>query len=231
MERLLRHFEEEREALTRRLLIMGGLAEEQLRQAVAGVVGRQSAVLDTVLQQDGPINDLQRDIDAHSLTILALHQPVAVDLRMVVGILKVNSDLERVGDLAINIAQRGQEVVRHAPLPQASLVERMGQHAATMLRDALDACARRDATRAAAVLAADENLDRLNRQLSDDLQGVMARQPELVAPALALLLTGRHLERVGDHAANIAEAVVFMVSARDVRHQPPAGPRADASED
>lgn len=222
MERLLRHFEEEREALTRRLLTMGGLAEEQLRQAVAGVVGRQTSVLDAVLQQDGPINDLQREIDAHSLTILALHQPVAVDLRMVVGIIKVNGDLERVGDLAINIAQRGQEVVRHAPLPQTSLVERMGHHAATMLRDALDACVRRDAARAAAVLPVDEELDRLNRQLSEELQGAMARQPEVIAPALALLLTGRHLERVGDHATNIAEAVVFMVSARDVRHQPPS---------
>ena len=143
MERLLRHFEEEREALTRRLLAMGGLAEEQLRQAVAGVINRQAMVLGTVLQQDGPINDLQREIDAHSLTILALHQPVAVDLRAVIGIVKVNSDLERVGDLAINIAQRGHEVVGHPPLPQAPLVERMGRHAATMLRDAVDACVRR----------------------------------------------------------------------------------------
>ena len=223
MERLLRHFEEEREALTRRLLAMGGLAEEQLRQAVAGVINRQTTVLETVLQQDGPINDLQRDIDAHSLTILALHQPVAVDLRAVVGIVKVNSDLERVGDLAINIAQRGLEVVGHPPLPQAPLVERMGHHAATMLRDALDACVRRDATRAASVLAADEDLDRLNAQLFRDLQAEMARGPELIGPALGLLLIGRHLERVGDHATNIAETVVFMVSARDVRHQPPAG--------
>jgi phosphate transport system protein len=223
MERLLRHFEEEREALTHRLLVMGGLAEEQLRQAVAGVVGRHLSVLDTVLQQDGPINDLQREIDAHSLTVLALHQPVAVDLRTVVGIIKVNSDLERVGDLAINIAQRGQQVVRHAPLSQASLVERMGQHAATMLREALDACVRRDASRAAAVLVADDALDALNRQLSDELQGAMARQPDGIEAALALLLIGRHLERVGDHATNIAETVVFMVSARDVRHQPPAG--------
>jgi phosphate transport system protein len=223
MERLLRHFEDERDTLTRRLLTMGGLAEEQLRQAVAGVVGRQASVLDTVLQQDGPINDLQRDIDAHSLTILALHQPVAVDLRMVVGIIKVNSDLERVGDLAINIAQRGQQVLRHAPLTQASLITQMGDHAAMMLREALDACVRRDASRAAAVLAADEELDRLNRQLAEEMQGVMVRVPEAIEPALALLLIGRHLERVGDHATNIAETVVFMVSARDVRHQPPAG--------
>lgn len=223
MERLIRHFEEEREALTRQLLTMGGLAEEQLRQSIAGLVSRQAPLLDAVLEQDGPINTLQREIDAHSLTILALHQPVAVDLRLVVGMIKVNSDLERVGDLAVNIAQRGHVVVRHAPLPQTALVERMGQQAAAMLREALDACVRRDATRAAAVLAADEALDRLNHQLAEELQGVMARQPETIAPALALLLTGRHLERVGDHATNIAETVVFMVSARDVRHQPPSG--------
>jgi phosphate transport system protein len=222
MERLLRHFEDERDTLTRRLLMMGGLAEEQLRQAVAGVVGRQVSMLDAVVQQDGPINDLQREIDAHSLTMLALHQPVAVDLRMVVGFIKVNGDLERVGDLAINIAQQGLLVVGHTPLAQASIIERMGDHAATMLRDALDACVRRDASRAGAVLAADDTLDGLNRQVAEELTGVMRRVPDAIEPALALLLIGRQLERVGDHATNIAETVVFMVSARDVRHLPPA---------
>jgi phosphate transport system protein len=222
MERLLRHFEDERDTLTRRLLMMGGLVEEQLRQAVAGVVGRQSSLLDAVVQRDGPVNDLQREIDAHSLTILALHQPVAVDLRMVVGVIKVNGDLERVGDLAINIAQQGQLVVRHAPLVQTSLIAQMGNHAATMLQNALDACVRLDTSRAAAVLAADDGLDRLNRQVAEELVGVMARGPDAIEPALALLLIGRQLERVGDHATNIAETVVFMVSARDVRHQPPS---------
>jgi phosphate transport system protein len=222
MERVIRHFQEELEALQGRLLEMGGLAEERVRAAVDGLVSRQVAIIDQVLYGDEPINTLHIEVDERCFKLLALHQPMAADLRAIVAAVKINSDLERVGDLAVNIAEAAKRYVTHPPVKKLIDIPRMGDIAQGMLRDALDSFVRRDMTLARRVLNADDQLDGLKTQIFRELLTYMLQDQATVEPALDLILVSRHLERIGDHATNIAEDVIFMVSARDVRHQGPS---------
>jgi len=219
MERV-RHFQEELEALQSRLLEMGGLAEERVRAAVQGLVVRDPAFIDKVLRGDEPINELHIEIDNRCFTLLALHQPMATDLRAIVAAVKINTDLERVGDLAVNIAEAARRYASHPPVKKLIDIPRMGDIAQGMLRDALDAFVRRDTVLAQQVLNQDDVLDALKTQVFRELLTYMLHDPTTVEPALDLILISRHLERIGDHATNIAEDVIFMVSALDVRHQP-----------
>ena len=221
MERPVRHFEEELEALQNRLLEMGGLAEERVRAAVQGLVTRDAALVDQVLRGDEPINRLHIDIDNRCFRLIALHQPMATDLRSIVAAVKINSDLERVGDLAVNIAEASKRYVTHPPVKKLIDIPRMGDISQAMLRDALDSFVKRDTALARAVLNADDELDALKTQVFRELLTYMLQDPSTVEPALDLILISRHLERIGDHATNIAEDVIFMVSALDVRHHQP----------
>ena len=220
MERVVRHFQEELEALKERLLAMGGLAEERVRVAVNGVTDRDGEALHAVMTGDEPINDFHIEIDDRCFKLLALHQPMAADLRAIVAAVKINTDLERVGDLAVNIAEAGKRYVQHPPVKPLIDIPRMGNIAQEMLRDALDAFVRRDVGLAEAVLAKDDDLDGLKTQIFRELLTFMLQDTATIEPALDLILISRHLERIGDHATNVAEDVIFMVSARDVRHQP-----------
>ncbi|MGE0460344.1 MAG: phosphate signaling complex protein PhoU [Vicinamibacterales bacterium] len=220
MERVVRHFQEELETLKQRLLAMGGLAEERTRVAVQGVVDRDHEAIQAVLAGDEPINDLHIEVDDRCFKLLALHQPMAADLRAIVAAVKINTDLERVGDLAVNVAEAGKRYLQHPPVKPLIDIPRMGAIAQVMLRDALDAFVRRDLALAEAVLLKDDELDALKTQIFRELLTYMLQDPSTIEPALDLLLISRHLERIGDHATNIAEDVIFMVSARDVRHQP-----------
>ena len=222
MERAVRHFQEELEGLQARLLEMGGLAEERVRAAVHGLVTRDTALIDKVIHGDEPINELHIEIDNRCFTLLALHQPMATDLRSIVASVKINTDLERVGDLAVNIAEAARRYTNHAPVKKLVDIPQMGDIAQAMLRDALDAFVRRDTRLAHQVLNEDDRLDGLKTQVFRDLLTHMLDDPATVEPALDLILVSRHLERIGDHATNIAEDVIFMVSALDVRHHPPA---------
>jgi phosphate transport system protein len=218
MERAVRHFQEELEALQVRLLEMGGLAEERVRAAIHGLVTRDSGVVEKVLRGDEPINELHIEIDNRCFTLLALHQPMATDLRAIVSAVKINTDLERVGDLAVNIAEAGKRYITHPPVKQLIDIPKMGDLAQTMLRDALDAFVNRDTALAQKVLNEDDRLDALKTQVFRDLLGYMLKDQGTVEPAIDLILVSRHLERIGDHATNVAEDVIFMVSALDVRH-------------
>jgi phosphate transport system protein len=213
-----RHFQEELELLKARLLQMGGLAEEQLRQAVQGLVRRDRDLIARVLTSDDALNALHIEVDNRCFTLLALYQPMAVDLRAIVAAVKINTDLERVGDLAINIAEAAQRYVAHPPVKKLIDIPRMATLAQTMLRDALDAFVRRDTALAQQVLNEDDALDSLKTQIFRELLTYMLADPATIEPALDLILVSRHLERVGDHATNVAEDVIFMVSAKDVRH-------------
>jgi phosphate transport system protein len=217
-ERVVRHFQEELEQLKNRLLEMGGLAEERVRTAVEGLVARDMALIEGVLAGDGPINQLHIEIDNRCFTLLALHQPMAVDLRAIVSAVKINTDLERVGDLAVNIAEAVTRYLQHPPVKELIDIPRMARVAQAMLRDALDAFVRRDTALAETVLNADDELDGLKTQVFRELLTYMLQAPSTIEPALDLILISRHLERIGDHATNIAEDVIFMVSAKDVRH-------------
>jgi phosphate transport system protein len=218
IEHARRHFEEELEQLKIRLLHMGGLAEEQVRLAIKALVDRDAALVAHVFQSDAPINALHIEIDERCFTLLALHQPMAVDLRAIVAAVKINTDLERVGDLAFNIAQAAERYTTHPPVKQLIDVPRMAAVAQAMLRDSLDAFVRRDLALAQYVLSEDDKLDALKTQIFRELLTYMLEDPSTIAPALDLILISRHLERIGDHATNVAEDVIFMVSARDVRH-------------
>jgi phosphate transport system protein len=227
VERVFRHFQEDLDTLKERLLAMGGLAEERVREAVHGVKDRDADAIEAVLTGDEPINDFHMEIDDRCFKLLALHQPMAADLRVIVAAVKINTDLERVGDLAVNIGEAGKRYLQHAPVKPLIDIPRMGDLAQKMLRDSLDAFVRRDMTLAEQVLAADDTLDGLKTQIFRELLTYMLQKPETIEPALDLILISRHLERIGDHATNVAEDVIFMVSARDVRHH--AADRSDAS--
>jgi phosphate transport system protein len=218
VERVVRHFQEELEGLKTRLLEMGGLAEENVRLAVKGLVDRDHELIDRVMVGDEPLNNLHIEIDSRCFTLLALYQPMAADLRTIVAAVKINTDLERVGDLAVNIAEAARRYTTHSPVKKLIDIPRMASIAQTMLRDALDAFVRRDLALAQSVLNEDDRLDTLKTQIFRELLTYMLQDPTTIEPALDLILISRHLERIGDHATNIAEDVIFIVSARDVRH-------------
>ncbi len=222
LERNVRHFQDELDQLKTRLLEMGGLAENRLSSAVRGLVERDRAHLSLVLSGDGAINQLHIEVDDRCFKLLALHQPMAVDLRAIVAAVKINTDLERVGDLAVNIAEAAGRCLRHPPVKQLIDIPRMASIAQQMLRDALDAFVRRDTTLAQHVLNQDDELDSLKTQVFRELLTHMLQDQATIEPALDLVLVSRHLERVGDHATNIAEDVIFMVEAKDVRHHIPS---------
>jgi len=213
-----RHFQADLEQLKARLLEMGGLAEERVRTALDGLINRDSDAVARVLDGDRPINQLHIEIDNRCFTLLALHQPMAVDLRAIVSAVKINTDLERVGDLAVNIAEAVRRYMQHPPVKELIDIPRMAVIAQDMLRDALDAYVRRDTFLAQNVLDRDDELDALKTLVFRELLNHMLRDPGTIEPSLDLILISRHLERIGDHATNVAEDVIFMVSAKDVRH-------------
>jgi phosphate transport system protein len=213
-----RHFAVELEHLKHRLLMMGGLAEERVRHAVKGLVERDANELATVITGDDEINKFHLEVDDRCFKLLALQQPMAGDLRSIVAAVKINSDLERVGDLAVNIAEAGQRCLAHPPVKRLVDIPHMAAHAQSMLRDALDAFVSGDVGVAQRVLDRDDLLDDLKNQVFRELLTYMIADPKTVEPGIDLILIARHLERVGDHATNIAEDVIFIVNARDVRH-------------
>jgi phosphate transport system protein len=221
----VRHFQEELELLKARILAMGGLAEERVHVAVRALVERDADRLDTVLQGDEPINQLHLEIDGRAFTLLALHQPMASDLRVIVSALKINADLERVGDMAVNIAEAAHRYLLLPPVKPLVDLPRMAEIAQGMLRDALDSFVKKDVALAQSVLDRDDLLDDLKDQIFRELITYMLGDPAKIEGSLALILISRHLERIGDHATNIAEDIIFMVSARDVRHWAAVQPR------
>jgi len=229
MERVFRHFQEDLDLLKARLLEMGGLAEERVREAIHGLMDREPAAIEAVLTGDEPINDLHMEVDDRCFKLLALHQPMAADLRVIVAAVKINTDLERVGDLAVNIAEAGKRYLQHPPVKPLIDIPRMADLAQRMLRDSLDAFVRRDQALAESVLAADDILDSLKTEIFRELLTFMLQTPGTIEPSLDLILISRHLERIGDHATNVAEDVIFILSARDVRHHQSDSPRRGGS--
>jgi phosphate transport system protein len=213
-----RHSQEELQRMKQQLLVMGGLAEERVSAAVRALTERDATLAQQVLDGDEPINRLHVEIDSRAFTQLALYQPMATDLRAIVAMLKITTDLERVGDLAVNIAEAGLRYLAHRPVKPLIDLPRMATIAQEMLRHALDAFVRRDVGLAESVLARDDELDQLKTQIFRELLTYMLGNARTIAPSLDLILVSRHLERIGDHATNVAEDVIFMVSARDVRH-------------
>jgi phosphate transport system protein len=213
------HFVEELAELKQALLAMGGKAEERVSLAIQGLVQRDAEMILDAKTGDEALNRAQLEIDDRAFKLLALHQPMAVDLRFIVGSVKINADLERVGDLAVNIAEAAERYIRHPSVKSLIDLPRMAELAQRMLRDALDSFVRQDLALAQLVLGRDDELDALKNQVFRELLGHMLADPRTIEPGLDLILVSRHLERIGDHATNIAEDVIFIFAARDVRHQ------------
>jgi phosphate transport system protein len=222
-QKVVPHFQEELEQLKARLLVMAGEAEERVRAAVRALVERDHTLAEEVLRSDSSINKLHIEIDKRCFKLLALHQPMAGDLRIIVSGVKINSDLERVGDFAVNIAEAALRYIEHAPVKPLIDIPRMADIAQGMLRDALNAYVLQDTALAQDVLDRDDLLDRLKDQVFRELLSFILESPGTTEPALDLILISRHLERVGDHATNIAEEVIFIASGRDVRHHAQEG--------
>ncbi len=212
------HFEAELQALRNQLLRMGGLVEERVHQAVQALVVRREEPARRIVATDNEVNDLQLDIDERCLKLLATQAPLAGDLRLITSAMKINADLERIGDQAVNIAENSLTLIPQPVLKPLIDIPRMAEIAEGMIRDALDAFVKRDADLARAVLGRDDEVDELKDQVFRELLTYMMADPGTIQRALALILVSRNLERIADHATNIAEDVIFIAEAKDVRH-------------
>ena len=212
------HYGEELAALKNRLLRMGGIVEQRVSQAVLALMERRAELADAVIEGDREVNDLQIEIDDRCLKLLALQQPMASDLRLITAAMKINADLERIGDQAVNIAENANQLLGHPPLKPLLDLPRMAEIAQQMTRDSLDAFVQRDSALARKVLQRDDEVDQLKDQNFRVLLTYMMADPGTIERALALILVARNLERIADHATNIAEDVIFVVEAKDVRH-------------
>jgi phosphate transport system protein len=197
---------------------MGALVEERVHRAVHSLVNRREEEAQRIIASDAEVNDLQIDIDERCLRLLATQTPLAVDLRLITSAMKINADLERVGDQAVNIAENVLKLLPQPPLKPLIDIPRMAQIAEKMIRDALDSFVQRDAELARDVLRRDDEVDELKDQVFRELLTYMMADPGTIQRALALILISRNLERIGDHATNIAEDVIFIMEAKDVRH-------------
>jgi phosphate transport system protein len=212
------HFEEELQALKHRLLNMGGLVEDRVHRAVHALMERDLDDAEAVSRGDQEVNDLQIEIDDRCIKLLALQQPMATDLRLITSAIKINADLERIGDQAVNIAESAIKVLTHSPARPSVDLRRIAELAERMTRESLDAFVRKDVELARAVILRDDEVDRLKDKLFGELIASMVADPASIPDALSFILISRNLERIADHATNIAEDVIFMVEAKDIRH-------------
>jgi len=214
-----RHFDEQLEQLKERLLTMGGLVEKAVHLSVESLKHRNESFATQVIAEIEPqINQLQLELDDRALQLLALQQPMAVDLRLITSTMKINSDLERMGDLAVNIAERALSILSHPILKVLVDIPRMAEITEGMVKDSLDAFVRRDSDLARQVVLRDDEVDQFRDKVFGELIAAMIKVPRCIQEALDLILVSRNLERVADHATNIAEDVIYMVMGRDIRH-------------
>ncbi len=214
-----RHYEEVEEELKYRLLHMGSLVEEMIHLAVMSLLERTKEPLEKVWQNEKEVNQLHIEIDDRCLKMLALYQPASTDLRFIVGALKINSDLERIGDQAVNISQTTSIFLGHPQLEKKLFdIPRMAELAKRMVKDSLDAYVKKDVELARSVVQRDSEEDKLKSEAFHELMHLMQSDSSTIQRALSLILISRNLERIADHATNIAEDVIFMVLGKDIRH-------------
>jgi phosphate transport system protein len=213
-----RHFHEELEGLKQTLLAMGGLVEDQIRRVMRALVERDEGLAREVMDRDRQVNAYDVEVDEKCVELLALHQPAASDLRFLTTAMKIVTDLERIGDQAVNIAQRAIELGREPQLKPYIDLPRMAEKAELMVRESLDAFVNRDTALARRVCAEDDQVDALKEQVFRELLTFMMEDARTIPRAIRLILVSRFLERVADHATNIAEMVIYMVDGKMVRH-------------
>jgi phosphate transport system protein len=211
-------FQQKLDELKERLLIMAGLAEQAIQRATEAYSSRDMDLCELVSLSEPAINRMEHEIDQLALDLLAMEQPMAVDLRFILAVIRINADLERVGDQAVNIANRVKDLGTMAGQDLPVDIPKLAQLATAMIRKALQSFIEADTQMAQSVLLLDDQVDELNRDAFRTLGGLIQEHPERTSEALNALVISRNLERVGDHATNIAEDVIFWVSGADVRH-------------
>ncbi len=214
----MRHFVADLNQLQARLLEMSGLVQSAIHESVLSVVERREEPARRVLSNEDRINHLQIEVDERAIRLLALQQPMAKDLRFITAAIKINTDLERMGDLAVNIAQRSVALLGRPPIKMLAEIPQAANIVESMVRNSLDAFVEREAELARSVLLSDDTVDRLRDSIHLELISVMQRDPSVVPQGVDLILVVRHLERIADHATNIAEDVLFLTKGVDVRH-------------
>lgn len=218
MEKLQRHFQEQLDDLSEKVLVMGGLVEESIGQTVSALVNRNSVLAKRIILDDEKIDRLDLEIDQAGMEILGLHQPVARDLRFVVTAMKITNDLERIADLCTNVAERALELNEEPQLKPFIDIPMMARRAQQMVRGALDAFVQRDPAAARAVIAMDDDLDDRMEQVFRELLSYMIEDPKTITRALRLMFVAKYFERMGDQATNIGEQIVFMAEGRVIKH-------------
>jgi len=213
-----RQYEEELRVLRASLLKMGGLVERQIADAVQSLVSRDSNQAREVIARDTEVNRMDVEIDEHCIRLIALHQPAAGDLRFITTGLKITTDLERIGDNAVNMCERVLELNEQPTLKPYIDIPRMAEIAQAMVKDAIDAFMRDDTELAQAVIDRDDEIDQLHVQIYRELLSYMIEDPQLIARGTRVLFVSKYLERIADHATNIAEMVVYMVKGKTIRH-------------
>jgi phosphate transport system protein len=223
MDKPERHFDKELADLKKKLLTMAAIAEGMIDQEISAMINRVERLAEGVPQSEEDLNRLQIEIDEEVLRLLATRQPVASDLRFLLAATRINGELERIGDLVINISENTHILAQQEPLKPLIDIPRMAELARQMVRESLDAFVKADPLLAQAVIMMDDQVDALKDQVLRELLTYMMGDPRTIERAIALILIARHLERIGDHAVNIAEDVIYMIQGRDVRH--PRTPR------
>jgi phosphate transport system protein len=213
------HLFREIENLKREILTLGALAETAVREATAALANRDEALAQSVIAHDVKLDEMEVQIEENCLKTLALHQPVAIDLRFIVAVLKINNDLERVGDLAVNVAERAAFLATQPPVDLSFDFQAMARLAQEMLKKSLDALVNLSVKQAREVLLGDDAVDAMNRQMYLIVQEAIHAHPDQTPALIHLLSTSRHLERIADHASNIAEDVIYMIEGVIVRHK------------
>ena len=213
-----RHFERDLNELKERVLWMGSLSERAVHQAIHAVLDSDASLAQKVLQEEQAINELQVEIDDRVVQLLALQQLMAVDLRFVLAVSRINNDLERIGDQGVNMAQSALRILRHPRVKPYVDLPRMSEMAEGMVRDSLNALVRNNVELARAVLVRDDQVDGLRDQIFRELLSYMMGDSAVVFQAFELILVAKNIERVADHATNIAEDVIYIVAGHDIRH-------------
>jgi phosphate transport system protein len=214
----VRHFEQELEQLKGKLLEMGTLVERAIYCSIQGVVEKSQDLAEQVLKNEARINQLEIEVDDMAISLLALQAPLATDLRLITAAIKINNDLERMGDLSVSIAQSALALIKEPMIRALIDIPHIAGLAQGMVRKALDAFVNRDPELARSVLASDDAVDNMRTASYHELISFMEKNPQQISQALYLLSTVRNLERIADHATNIAEDVLFLVKGIDVRH-------------
>ena len=216
--RIRKHFSRELEKIKKLILSLGTLVEERVRMAIKAIEDNDAVLAKRIIKSDFEVDEMEVDIEEECLKVLALHQPVAIDLRFIIAVIKINNELERIGDQAVNIAERVGVTAKQDQMEMFFDYSAMGEKAQAMLKLSLDALVKMDYDQAFSVVIMDDEVDAIKEQAYDRIKKAIGENPDKIGYLINLLLISRHLERLADHATNIAEEVIYLIEGEIIRH-------------